>query len=221
MDAHLIWGYIHILLFVFWLTADMAVAAKLRRVRDANLPYETRAAILHGARRLSIVPRVCFALTLPSGVHLADEINIYPVEMDLIAGGWAFGLFWLVNGVCVVRKWGTPRGNLLRQIQLATQAFAGLVFTIIGLNSLATSAPVAAFWFSVKLLLFGVSFWAVIAADVLARPLRAPFREIGEEGTTPEREESVTRAINNSLRASVVLYLVIAAAAVLGAAQPY
>ena len=40
---HLVWQYLHILLFVFWLGGDVGVWLSMAFVRDARLSFETRA----------------------------------------------------------------------------------------------------------------------------------------------------------------------------------
>jgi hypothetical protein len=45
--------------------------------------------------------------------------------------------------------------------------------------------------------------------------------EIGQHGSSPEREEAVARAINNTLVAVMTLYVLIAAIAFIGKVKPF
>jgi len=73
----------------------------------------------------------------------------------------------------------------------------------------------------VKLLLFGLVFWTAIAIDVCFAPFIEPFMEIGQQGSTPEREEAVSRAVNNTLVAVSTLYVLIASIAFIGKVKPF
>jgi hypothetical protein len=118
------------------------------------------------------------------------------------------------------RREGTPLGSLLGYIEIAFQALAGAGFVVYGLNSLATGAPIDEPWFAVKLAMFGLAFWTVIAINVSFRPFFAPFAEIAEDGSTPEREEAVARAVNHTIAYMIALYLLLAGIALLGLMKP-
>ena len=60
-----------------------------------------------------------------------------------------------------------------------------------------------------------------IAAELSFHPFVLPFAEIGEEGSTFEREEAVARALNNTLKAMALLFVLLGAIAFLGKAKPF
>lgn len=215
-----LWGYIHILLFVFWLGADVGVFTSALFARNSKYSFETRATVLQVGLIIDHFPRVCFALILPVGLHLTNLLGLYPISPGGLVAGWVIASAWIVLIVVIGMNQGKPLADLLGKIQLAFQAVMGLVFTVVGLNSLATDAPLYQTWFAVKILLFGLVYWAAIAIDLCFRPFLAPFLEIGQHGSTPEREEAVSRAINNTLVAVATLYVLIAAIAFLGKVKP-
>ena len=69
--------------------------------------------------------------------------------------------------------------------------------------------------------MFGLVFWAAIAVDVCLAPFQVPFMEIGQQGSEPEREEAVSRAVGNTLAASITMYMLIAAIAFIGKVKPF
>lgn len=219
-DSTAVWDYAHIVLFVFWLGTELGVFAGVAAVKNAHLSFETRQAFLRIARKVHIVPKVCFALILPVGIELTGAVNVYPLSQVLRVLFWSAALLWLVLIALRARAQGAPMGTLLGYIEIAFQTLAGAGFVVYGLNSLATGAPIDDPWFALKLAMFGLVFWTVIAVDVSFRPFQAPFAEIGEEGSTPEREEAVSRAVNQTLAYKVVLYLLIAGIAFLGKVKP-
>lgn len=215
-----VWGFIHILLFVFWLGADVGVFTSAVLAKNPKLSFETRANLLRLGLIVDCFPRTCFALIFPVGLHLADGLGLYPVTGALYAFGWLLAAFWLTIVFVAFFNEGKPIAHRLNTIQFGLEAALGLLFTVVGLNSLATGAPISDTWFAVKILLFGLAFWAAMAIDLCFRPFFAPFMEIGQQGSTPEREEAVSRAINNTLVAVMSLYIIIAIIAFLGKVKP-
>lgn len=215
-----LWNYAHIVLIGLWLAAELAVLVRTALAKNPGLPYEARLASVRAARRLHILPSVCFALVLPVGIQLTGAINVYPLSPGLKVLFWSGAALWIVLIVLIARSAGTPMGKLLGYFEIAFQALAGAGFVVYGLNSLATGAPIDEPWFAAKLALFGLAFWTFIAINVSFRPFFAPFAEIGEEGSTPEREEAVTRAVNHTLAYMVVSYLLVAGIAFLGWVKP-
>ena len=221
MQAYLIWGYLHILLFVFWLGTDIGGIMSLVMARNAKRSFEARMALTRLSQALDIFPRVCLALTLPVGLHLTVALNLYPITGQLRTVGWALAAYWLVTLIIMKRTAGTDLAINLGRLRSVSYVIVGLIFVVIGLNSLATGAPLEETWYATKLLLYGLVFWTAVAIDICLQPFQVPFMEIGQQGSEPEREEAVSRAVGNTLVASVVLYMLIAAIAFIGKVKPF
>ena len=220
MQGYLIWGYVHILLFVFWLGADVGVFAAALMARNPKRSFEARMALIRLAVLVDFFPRLCFALILPAGLHLTKALNLYPISTQLLIVGWGLALYWLLSVIVVARNEGTKLALNVGRLAMLSHGMVGLIFVVLGLNSLATGAPLEETWFALKLLLYGLVFWAAIAIDLCFRPFFVPFMEIGQHGSSPEREEAVARAINNTLVAVSTLYVLIAAIAFIGKVKP-
>ncbi len=221
MTSAIFWGYVHIILFVFWLGAELGVFVSTALMRRARMNYEARAALLKVATITHVVPRVCFALILPVGIELTGAINVYPLTPGLQTASWAISAVWLLIIIAHVRAAGFPAASTLRHLDLFFKAVAGLGFVVYGLNSLATGAPIDETWFATKLFLVGLVFWTTIAVDLCFRPFFAPFAELERYGPTPEREEAIVRAATHTMMAMVALYLLLAAIAFVGKVKPF
>ena len=219
MEGATLWGYAHALLLAVWLLTDGVAFATTARLKNDARSFEARKTLLRRATALHVVPRICFALTLLTGVELTAAVNVYPVNPDLRTAGWVISVGWLLAIAVGAVAQGKVLGENLRVVELVFEAFAGLTFVAYGLNSLATGAPIDDPWFAAKLFLFGLVFWAAIAADIGFRPFYAPFNEIAHDGTTAEREESIGAAVNHALTAKAVLYLLLGIIAFIGWAQ--
>jgi hypothetical protein len=221
MQAYLLWGFAHIVLFVFWLGTDVGVFTAALMARNAKRSFEARMSLIRLALIVDYFPRVCFSLMLPVGLHLTKSLSLYPISTELLLVGWGLAAYWLATIFIVARNEGRRIALIAGRLAMVSHAFVGLIFVVIGLNSLATGAPLEETWFAVKLLLYGLVFWAAIAVDVCFRPFLGPFMEIGQHGSSPEREEAVARAINNTLVAVFTLYVMIAAIAFIGKVKPF
>ena len=221
MESALAWGYLHILLFALWLGPDIGVFLALQVVKQPERPFDVRQACVTLAQQLHVIPRLCFALLLPAGIELTQALNVYPVNPMFRTAFWTIGLIWVVLIVIGARNRGTPLAKGLSYAEITFEVLAGMGFVAYGLNSLATGSPIDDPWFAAKLFLIGVVFWVAIAAELSFHPFVAPFAEIGEEGSTFEREEAVARALNNTQKAMALLFVLLAAIAFLGKIKPF
>jgi hypothetical protein len=220
LDSHLLWAYVHIVLFVYWLGADVGLYLVMIFVRDPKRSYETRATLIRLAFYIDLFPRVTFALLLPVGMQLARDLGLYPFTDGLMALGWTTGLLWSALHLAVVRYKGTAFARGLLRINQAYELVLGGFFVGVGALSLATGAPIGAGWFAAKLLLFGLIFWVILGIDVVFQPFTAILR-MGPGGSTPDKEREVTRATNITMAWAVLLYVLVLAVAFLGKVKPF
>jgi hypothetical protein len=231
---HLVWLYLHILLFVFWLGGDVGVWLSMVFVRDARLSFETRATIIRLAFYVDLFPRVAFALMIPVGVMLAGNLGLLPASGALRAGAWIIGIGWSALHLSALFLKGSPLARRLRQANVAFEALAGAVCVglggaallgfdlgaALGLDFTALPGPLAAApWFAAKLLLFGLVFWVVLGIDTRFQPFTT-LLQAGPEGLTPERERLVRSLTNQTMAWALLLYALILAIAFLGKVKP-
>jgi hypothetical protein len=219
MDTHALWAYLHILLLVYWLGADVGLWLAMAMVKDPKLSFETRATLIRLAFYIDLFPRVTFALILPVGMHLARNLDLYPISDGLLTAGWIAGLLWAALHVTVILRKGTPLAKQLTQLNKGYEAAMGLLFVGIGTISLAADGPIDAPWFALKLLLFGLIFWVILGIDTVFQPFTTILR-MGPHGSTPAQEAIVTEMTNRTMAWAGLLYLLIAAVAFLGRVKP-
>jgi hypothetical protein len=220
VDSHSIWAYVHMLLFVYWLGADVGLYVSMAMVKNASLSFETRATLTKLALYVDIFPRVTFALILPVGMHLVRDLGLYPIANALLVFGWTIGVLWSALHLALLKYRGTDIGNVLAGINKIYELLMGLFFIIVGSTSVATGAPVATQWFAVKLVLFGLIFWVILGFDTVFRPFSAIMR-MGPSGSTLGKETAVKRITRLTMAWSLLLYLLIAAVAFLGKIKPF
>jgi hypothetical protein len=219
LDTHALWAYLHILLFVYWLGADVGLWLTMAFVKNARLSFETRATLIGLAFYIDLFPRVTFALILPVGMQLARNLDLYPISDGLLAAAWIVGVLWAALHIAVILRKGTPLARQLAQINRVYEAIAGLLFVGIGALSLGAGGPIEADWFALKLMLFGLIFWVILGIDTVFQPFTTILR-MGPQGSTPAQEALVTRMTNWTMAWAGLLYLLIAAVAFLGRVKP-
>ena len=220
MDSHSIWAYVHILLFVYWLGADAGLYLAMAMVKNPSLSFEARTTLIRLAFYIDLFPRITFALILPVGMHLARDLNLYPIGDGLILLSWVIGILWSGVHLGIARYKGTPTGTVLRTVNKIYEAVAGLFFVFVGLFSVATGAPIETPWFAWKLLAFGLIFWVILGFDTVFQPFTAILR-MGPDGSTPEVEKRIVRMTRVTMAWSILLYLLIAAVAFIGKIKPF
>ena len=217
--THPDWLFIHILLFVFWLGADVGVFLSLVFVKDRRLGFEARAAIIRLAFWIDVFPRIAFALMIPVGTQLATSLGELPQHAELRPLAWLVGLGWCGLHAMIYLLRGQPVALTLRRANVAFEALAGISLVLLALASLAGAGPVAAGWFAWKLLLFGAVFLVVVGIDTHFQPFTT-LLTAGPHGLTPEREAVITRMTNLTLLWALLLYALIFAIAWLGFFKP-
>lgn len=220
MDTHLLWAYVHIVLFVYWLGADVGLYAVMIFVKNPRLGYETRATLIRLAFYIDQFPRVSFALILPVGMHLARDLGLYPIPGWLMTLAWVVGVFWSLLHLAVVVYKGTALARTLLRINQVHELLMGGFFVAVGAWSLLNDAPIEAGWFALKLLLFGLIFWVILGIDTVFQPFTAILR-MGPHGSTPEKEAHVTRATHLTMAWALLLYALVLAVAFLGVVKPF
>lgn len=219
MTTHLLWTWLHILLFVYWLGADVGVFLVMSFVKNPKLSYETRATLIRLGFLIDQFPRVCFALILPVGMQLARNLNLYPSPDWLLVLAWTVGILWSALHLVVLAWKGTTLARRLLRINQLCELLLGGFFIAVGTLSLLGDTPIAADWFALKLLLFGLVFWVVLGIDVVFQPFTMILR-MGPEGSTPAKERQLTRATNITMVWALLLYGLILAVAFLGTVKP-
>lgn len=219
MESYLLWGYIHILLFVFWLGGDLGVFLSAIYAKRSDLSFETRATIMQLGLVIDFLPRLCFALIFPVGLHLTNALGILDITLSHFILAWLISICWILMILIIGKNEGKPIAELLSKVQFWMEGILGTIMVVGGIYSFINETLDQ--WFSVKIILFGFVFYAAMAIDICFRPFIKPFMEIGTIGSSPDREIAVSNAINNTLVAVLTLYFLIALIAFLGKVKPF
>ncbi len=218
MESYLLWGYFHIILFVFWLGGDIGVFLSAIYAKRSDLSFETRSTVMQLGLVIDFLPRLCFALIFPVGLHLTNELGLIKIDLTYFFLSWFISFIWIFIIILIGKNEGKPIAEKLSKIQFWMEGLLGTFLVIASIISY--NNGLLEKWFSLKIFLFGLVFYAAMAIDICFRPFIRPFMEIGSDGSTPEREAAVSLAINKTLVAVFTLYVLIALIAFLGKVKP-
>jgi uncharacterized membrane protein YqgA involved in biofilm formation len=177
--------YLHLLLFVLWLGADVGVfmlGQEFRRRAKYDLPQ--RLILLRLLVNLDMVPRSAWALMVPVSLSVGVvggwfELPGAAVAASwVVAGGWLY-LVWDAHGAD-----GSPRAARDRKIEFWLKVALALFYLWLGIASLAREWPIPHAWLAWKALLFGVIFVAAIMIDVRFKPV-GPAARAADRGRDP------------------------------------
>ncbi len=218
MQIHEFWVFVHILLFVYWLGADLGVFVLARRAKDPSLAFSQRSLLLEMAMKIDFTPRIAFVLMLPVGVQLAWNMGLLHPSALLPAITWAVAGFWLALVIGLARN---PAASPLlhRLLSAWLLMLATMLFTASALG-VWTDALTSAPWLSAKLALYAVICLLALGIDYAFKPVGAGFAELAARGSSEQLEARISSGIDATIRVVVALYVALLLAAFLGTVKP-
>jgi hypothetical protein len=213
---HSIWVFIHVMLLVYWLGADLGVLVLARAAKRAELSFAERAFALRMAITIDLTPRLCFAVMFPVGLHVSASMGIYDAPTWVFLLSWLISAGWIALLFAIGRHEGKPLGHTLSQLNLALQSVLFLIFGWFGLQAVLGNGPLPGGWFGAKILLFAFIFAMGIGIDFAFRPIGPAFMRLATEGSKPDIEASIGGAVDGAIRYVLGLYALLIVIAFLG-----
>ena len=221
MTEHSLWVFVHILLLVYWLGADLGVFLLSRAAARSTLSFAERAFALKTAVAIDTTPRLCFALMFPVGLHVSDSGGFVEAPTWALALSWTISLAWIALLLLLGASEGKPRAAALNRAHLGLQAILLLVVGWMGLQSVLGHGPFPPGWLATKVLLFGWIFALGIGIDFAFRPVLPAFMRLASEGSKPDIETAIGSAVNGAIRYVLALYALLLVIAFLGTTKPF
>jgi hypothetical protein len=220
MDTYQIWLYAHVLMFVYWLGADLGVFTLALALKNPAYSVEQRVLLMRMSLLIDLTPRAAMALIAPVGLHLAESLGLVSVADWLQSLIWAVAFCWIVGEIVAFRNMGKP---IMMRIYMGTGALFVIIFlscTWYGIQSLRLGEPFMANWLAIKVLLFGQVFLISSLMALFYAPVEAILQQMQADGSTPELEKRLCRQVNRGATVTVVLFLLLATIAFMGQAKP-
>jgi hypothetical protein len=216
-----IWKFIHILLFVYWLGADLGVFLLALAAKRSHLSFPERALALKMAMVIDVMPRLSFALMFPVGLELSAAKGYVDPSALARAASWLISALWVGIVLGMTKLEGKPVAHTLARANAALHWALLFVVVGIGVSSVLGHGPFPDGWLGWKILLFGLIFFAGIMIDREFRPMLPAFTRLATEGSKPDIEADIARAVDGAIRWVLTLYALVAGVAFLGTAKPF
>lgn len=221
VDAYNVLLLFHILLFGYWLGADLGVFFCDRQMTRDDLDIEERVRVRRIRYKVDMAPRTCIVLILALGFTLAVRYGS-PIGSGWLALIWAACLGWLALIWAARMQSGTLRGRSLSRIDRKVWWIVGGAMVGFGGYAFVTGNLVAPKWLALKMLLYGAicwnGIWIMRSADHWY-PLIEAARRGGAERIPAEAAMKTTRF--SCATAAGVLWLLVFVVAFLGTVKPF
>lgn len=218
---HSVWVFIHVLLLVYWLGADLGVLLLARAAKRSDLSFAERAFALRMALTIDLTPRLCSAAMFPVGLHVTASLGLVDVPGWVFAVAWGVAVGWVLLLLAMGRAEATPRGAALGRLNLALQGVLLVVIGWYGIQAVLGNGPLPGGWFGWKIVLFALIFAMSIGIDIAFRPVGPAFARLAAEGSRPDIEAAISAAVDGAIRYVLALYALLVAIAFLGVAKPF
>ena len=213
--------YVHLLLFVLWLGADVGVFVLGQHFRKREqYTLEQRIALLKLLVIIDMVPRSAWALMVPLSLSVADMGGWWDAPGWLLAAAWAIGAFWLWLAWDAHAHDMTARAARNRRIEGWLRWIVGGFYLWLGGQSLLVGAPLVPTWLAWKAFLFGCIFVAAIMIDLTFKPVGPQLAAVMEKGSSDETEVPLRKTMDRTRIWVWAVYLLLVVTSYMGAVKP-
>jgi hypothetical protein len=212
--------YVHILLFAYWLGADLGVFVGARVSGRPGLTYDQRVLLREAVMMVDMAPRSALILILPVGFQMAANWGS-PIQGAWLLLIWIAAAIWFVIMWSVHVKAGTERGEQLRKLDMVIRYSVMVAMFGIGLSSWVMGVPFEPKWLATKAFLFGAIIALGIALRMIAKdlpPIMAAFKEGQDDAAT---QLLLNRQRKRGGRTALTLWGVLFVMAFLGTTKPF
>lgn len=220
MDWQPIWIFLHVVMLVYWLGADIGVFYCSFHIRRADYSKETRAAILKVSGFINQFPLAMGIFILPVGFMLADGLGLSPITGWWLLIPWVLAVAWFLFNLRAARMRGSPLGQRLAKIDIGIRVvlITGLVISAIW--TFVAGEPWGANWVALKILVFSYVLACGIGIRVTYFNAGPVFGRLLSQGSTPELEAEVKRLTTAVKPWVLTLWAGLLVMALVGISQP-
>jgi hypothetical protein len=213
--------FLHLLLFVLWLGADVGVFVLGQHFRKRErYSLDQRIALLKLLVTIDLVPRAAWALMVPLSLTVSYAGAWWELPVALVWIAWAVGGLWLWLVLDAHAHDMTPRAARDRRWEGWLRYLLCAGYLVLGAESLLTNHPIQPDWLAWKALLFGLIFAAAIMIDIAFKPVGAQLGRLLAEGSSDATELPLRRTMDRTRIWVWAVYLLLLVTAWLGVAKP-
>ena len=213
--------YVHLLLFVLWLGADVGVFLLGQHFRKRHVySLDQRIALLKLLVIVDLTPRAAWALMVPLSLTVSYVGGWWDVWPAMVWISWAIAAFWLWLVFDAHAHDMTPRAARNRRWEGWLRYVLCAGYLLLGIESLISDHPIQPDWLAWKALLFGLIFAAAIMIDVTFKPVGPLLGKLLADGSSDATEEPLLRTMNRTRLWVWCVYLLLVVTSWLGVVKP-
>lgn len=213
--------YVHLLLFVLWLGADVGVFVLGQHFRKRHVySLDQRIALLKLLVAVDMGPRTAWALMVPLSLSVATMGGLLMLPDLVLWAAWAVGGAWLWLIWDTHKHDQTPRAARNRRIETPIKLIIMAFCLWLGVSSLLTGAPIGLPWLAWKATLFGVIFGVAMMIDVEFKPVGAQLMRLLAEGSSDATERPLRATMDQTRIWVMAVYILLLVTAWLGVVKP-
>lgn len=220
VTSYALFNWFHILLFAYWLGADLGVFYGAKVMARPGLSFEDRMRVREVVQVVDMAPRSALILMLPVGFQLATAWGS-PVTGGWLAALWAVAAGWFLLMWGVHLRAGRPGGEMLRRSDLAVRYVACATLIGAGLYALLTDRLFQPDWLALKVLLFGLVIASGIALRIVGAPWGPAMLALKEGGDVEAAEASIWATRQRVSVVVLFLWTLLFVLSFLGTTKPF
>jgi hypothetical protein len=217
-DSHNLLRFVHILLFAYWLGADLGVFLGGGWMSRPGLSVPERNRIRDLVMAIDVAPRIALVLMLPVGFSLALAWGA-PLPESALPALWVAAAVWIAVLLWVHFAHGHPAVGAVLKADMALRLLVLAGMLALGVRGLAAGSTVPG-WLAVKFLLFA----AIICDGIVLRGISGQWRPAIvrlEAGETARGEEMLRVRRRKAILAALTMWLLVGGAAFVGTMKPW
>lgn len=212
--------YVHLLLFVLWLGADVGVFVLGQHFRKRHVySLDQRIALLKLLVAVDMGPRTAWALMVPLSLTVATMGGMLALPAVVVWLAWAVGGVWLWLIWDSHMHDRTPRAVRNRRVETPIKLAIMAFYLWLGLWSLCFGVPIALPWLAWKATLFGAIFFVAMMIDVQFRPVGGQLTRLLAEGSSDATELPLRATMDRTRLWVMAVYVLLLITAWLGVVQ--
>jgi hypothetical protein len=213
--------YVHLLLFVLWLGADVGVFLLGQHFRKRTVyTLDQRIALLKLLVIVDLTPRTAWALMVPLSLTISLVGGWWPVWPPVVWISWGVAAFWLWLVFDAHAHDMTPRAARNRKWESWLRYVLCAGYLVLGAESVLTGHPIPQSWLAWKALLFGFIFAAAIMIDVSFKPVGPQLGKLLTEGSNDATEVPLRATMDRTRYWVWCVYLLLVVTSYLGVVGP-
>lgn len=215
-----VWQYAHILLFAYWLGADLGVFFAARYVARADLALDERLRFLELLLKVDMGPRTALILIIPVGFTLASDLGIAPFVDGWLPAIWLFCIVWLGLTWLLFLAPHHTAATSLQRVDRGVRIAVIALFLGLGVASLRGDGPLTAPWLAAKFVLFAAVVTIGLLLRGVIREWVAGFALLRRGEQLETANAMITSAHHRATRLALTLWLFVAMVAFIGVTKP-